>query len=134
MSFNLKKTEEEKRNALAGKLREQRETIEAKVVELNAQIQSLLNNELEPLIADYNADMEDARQLCLDIAEARRSEWDDKSETWQEGERGQEVDTFIGEWENVDLPDLDVPDVPEFVVEFAGDDAEILEGLPEDVG
>ena len=47
--------------------------------------------------AEYEGKVEDAKRLADGIADDLRSEFDDKSENWQEGERGQVVDEWIDE-------------------------------------
>lgn len=79
----------------------------------------------------------EANQRAAGAIAARRdarAEWDEKSEKWQESDRGQEVNGWIDEWENAvsALPDevelvipaeLDCPDL---------DAAELIDGLPEE--
>lgn len=72
-------------------------------------------------IRSYNELVEKARNYTETVAARMREEFDGKSETWQEGDRGQEAEGLINEWEGVDLREVDEPE---------GDHADTLEGLP----
>lgn len=45
----------------------------------------------------------EATSFVEDTASRLRSEWDDKSERWQESDRGSEVDDFISTWESAEI-------------------------------
>lgn len=128
MAFKLTKAQSTELNVLASKLREQAEALETTVTEVNAEIASLVETKVNEQIKSYNETLQEARDLIEGFASDLRGEFDDKSETWQEGDRGQAVSSFVEEYESVDLTDLDTIDM-EISLEVE-DDASTLEALP----
>lgn len=64
-------------------------------------------------ITGYNTALEDARDfLSNDLVGHFNDEFDDKSEKWQEGERGEATRTWIDEFDSLanDFEDIDEPD------------------------
>ena len=110
MTFKLTKDQSAERLALAAELR-------TKAAALNAAIEAF-NRGVEPLcraVADaqagYNATLEVARALAAVIAETAQTQFDARSERWQDGETGIRVRGWIDEWEmNLDELDLDLPE------------------------
>lgn len=90
---------------------------------------------LEESIGAYNAKLEDARSVLTDIHSQAESDFSDKSEKWQEGDKGTATQEWIDtlsealDWFN----DIDMPSEPEELSIddlITGDDpAEVLEGL-----
>lgn len=91
------------------------------------------HNVLLEAVAKYNADVEafneklqEARGFCDDIANEIDNYISDKSDKWQEGERGEAYGAWRDEWQNVDITDIETiadPEAPDF-------DADILDSLP----
>lgn len=70
------------------------------------------------LIRQYNDAQAKALKFTTGIAEDFRAEFDERSEGWQNGERGTAAGDLIGEWEAIDFVDVDpveliAPDVPD---------------------
>lgn len=79
--------------------------------------------DVEPAETAYNDALAEARVFAEEIASDIREAWEDKSETWQESETGQVVDTWASDWEAFaedaedsdlasvafELPELDEP-------------------------
>ena len=63
-------------------------------------------------VAEYNATLEAAREFCVDIAQLGQDEWDDKSEKWQESDRGTDCGGWIDQWRDVDLEAVEEPEFP----------------------
>ena len=74
-------------------------------------------------VAEYNNTLEAAREFCVDIAEASQSEWDDKSEKWQESDRGTECSGWIDQWRDVDLEGLEELEFPHGLLDDLPDSA-----------
>jgi hypothetical protein len=87
-------------------------------------------------------DLELARQKYLDAREAvtnvvtevssrLRAEFDEKSENWQQSDKGSETEDFVCQWEAIENEVEDPDEVPAFdgFVEFG----EALDALPEEV-
>lgn len=127
MPFKMTRAQLKERDAIMQELTEQGELLKSAVTEVNEALSNL--GEIRD---GYNAALEKAKEFVDGIAEEAQSEFDDKSEKWQEGERGDAVSSWIDELRNADLPeeiDLTVPeDIPEPDISHA----ETLGGLPED--
>ena len=99
----------------------------SQVVKINA-LASLLESqadEVKGAISSYNETLANSRSLLEDVACELDSEFENKSERWQEGERGEAVRAWIDLFEETcnDLEDLEMP-------EFSHSEA--LTGLPEE--
>lgn len=131
MAFKLTRSEENRRDILADKLRDARMILDEAVAAQVAIIEdayAAINAALVP----YNEIVEKARGFVEDIASERDSEWDDKSERWQEGERGEAAREWISQWQDAADCEIEtVDDVEVVTVDLElGDLAEFLEGLP----
>lgn len=83
---------------------------------------------LEEAVNDYNDALRAAKDFVDAQAEEFRAEFDDKSETWQAGERAEAVNEFVERWEavsqehdEIDLPDLNLADTLEELDHAVGD-------------
>jgi len=101
MAFKL--TGEEKK-ALAEK---RKASIEAWVEYTNA------ITELQDARERYMAKRTDVLDEVGGIASRLRDEFNDKSENWQQGDKGSDADQFIGEWEGVEVDEPDTVDMPD---------------------
>lgn len=87
-------------------------------------IQALLNKKkelVEDAIAAYNEALVEAESFCSDIAERMSDYQSERTDKWQEGEKGDAYQTWMDEW-TPDFSELDLPDM---------DHAETLADLPE---
>jgi hypothetical protein len=103
-----------------------------------AEFRSKARAELDNL-QDVARDLELAREKYLgarekvveavtDIAGRFRAEFDEKSDTWKESDKGSETEDFISTWESVENDLTDLEDVPAFEDD---DFNETLDNLPE---
>lgn len=58
-------------------------------------------------IAEYNNALDTARGFVTDQASEWRGEYDERSEKWQESDKGQDADERIQSWEDADLSDVE---------------------------
>jgi len=69
-------------------------------------------DDLSNAITNYNEALKDAMAECEKVASDFRNEFEDKSESWQDSDRGQEVAEMIGAWEQLDFDrEVDLPDI-----------------------
>ena len=102
---------------------------------LNAAI-AAFNQAIEPIclpvveaLDGYNAILEKARALSIDVTEAAHGEFDARSERWQQSDKGIFVRIWIEKWE-LSLDDIDL-DMPEPLTEIDPDDRALeIEGAP----
>ena len=133
MSFKMSKASLKQRGEYVQKLRDKRAEIEAVVHQMNMDLRAMLE-EANLRVSEYNEILTEAQGFAADMHSDWESDYEDKSDTWKEGERGEAVSAMLEQWQ--EFAQIDTLDVLEGVaVEvdgFAGDDpADTLEGLPE---
>jgi hypothetical protein len=131
MAFKLDKQEIARRDQIKEELVELRGKLEDAVSTYNAALEGL-KAPVEEALAAYNVAVEEARGFAEDIANQADNEISNKSEKWQEGEKGQAASEWKDAWENEEFSEVEI----QFPEELAIADEEIdhdgrLEGLPE---
>lgn len=117
MAFKLSKHEYAERDRLIEDLRVRKEAFEA----------SQESGEGIPeRLAEFLVTLGETEEFCDGIADRFREEFDEKSENWQEGDRGQEVDALICSWEDADFSEPNLEDPINLELE---DYAQVLEDL-----
>jgi chromosome segregation ATPase len=131
--MKLTKTERTQHDTHVAALREALDTLNQAISDYNEAVASA-HTDLENAAADYNSAMQDAKSFAEDIANERRSKFDDRTEAWQESDRGQSAESFIDAWENFDGEEVeyDTPDTVDEVDDTAADDLENLPVTPDD--
>ena len=129
MSFKLSKVEVKELAAHVSAVTSARHNVEIEF-RLFLKLLSTLPNQVNAAIADYNRAAAAAEAFVHGIAEEHRDDYDDRSERWQESDRGQEALAFVEAWESVSINAIDdivvlTPDAPEF------DSADEIGALPE---
>ena len=103
----LSKTQLAEKVRLLERLREAGSKIEEALADFNRKVEEA-KAPVEQAVEEYNAVLAEAKAFAEGIAADAQSHYDDKSEKWQYGDRGQAYQAWVGEWENVNLDDLDV--------------------------
>src|SRR5262249_22751382 len=88
---------------------------------------------VESAVNAYNEVVEDANGWKEEVASEMQGYIEDRSEKWQEGERGQAYMAWQQEFSDHDLEAIDL-DQPEPLALSTGAQGEILEGLAEEIG
>jgi len=117
------KADIERISELRSKLREAADEIVTAYGPLNSEVANI-----NTLLEAYNQLLTEANGVIEDIASEVQSEIDDKSEKWQEGDRGQAIIDWQSDLENFEFEALEMLDdieVPEL------DHDGQLENLPE---
>ena len=126
MAFTLSKAQDARRTELVDKYRDkfrEYERIFGKSLKLVEQAESDING----AIASLNEVIGEMNEFIEEIKDNWQGQFDDKSETWQEGERGQAVSNLISEWET----QFNIIDDVEFSqIDMADDEIEQFENLP----
>lgn len=131
MAFRLTRAEIKQRDELADKLDEAAEALKSAVEAFNARLEEV-TQDVSSALETYNEAVAEARSFMEDVASERQLEWEDKSERWQEGERGQAAQEWISAWESDPPEDVEI-DVPEGIDEPDLAHAEALRDLPEEM-
>lgn len=130
MAFSLNKKELAQRDEHVSELRAAAEALTA-AVEAYREAVVDLKEPVEEARAAYNEVLERAQAWVADIVSEADSAISDKSEKWQEGEKGQAASSWKDAWEQLDMEEvrIDYPDELEFDEPTHADD---LEQAPED--
>lgn len=126
MAFKLTKEEKIQRNEYVKELQRLEELIEDA-----SKGEDPISQEL---ITEYETAINTASDFASEVESRLQEEFDDKSEKWQEGEKGEEASSFIEEWGGADFTpsDLDAETLKEKGLDFSV--AEVLGNLPEMAG
>jgi hypothetical protein len=128
MAFKLTKDESARRDKILGELQTERSKLEDAISVYNANVEDLKN----PVVAaleQYNAVVEEARGFAEDVANQAEQDYDDKSDKWQEGDKGQAASGWKDEWENADFQEFEI-EFPDELPSDLPEHAETLENLP----
>jgi F0F1-type ATP synthase membrane subunit b/b' len=100
MAIKLTKTDENKFRALLADAEKLQSTLEDEANDYNQKIADAVEH-LNGFVKAYNEKLEEIEEFITDHATEWRSEWEDRSEAGQQNERGEQLNEFILEWENV---------------------------------
>lgn len=122
MAFKLTKSDLQRRGDLAGEMNALRDALNEKIDELRGKIEGEVED-IKTARDELNEKIQEANEWQRDVASEHRSNFEEKSERWQQGDRGQAVEEWIGELE----AELDEADVDE-VVEMCFDNCDCTAG------
>lgn len=129
MAWKLTAAEAKQRDALRDALTDAAELLQAAVAEYNA-VMTEHAEKVQAALDAYNQAVSEARYFRDDIVAEREDDYGDKSEKWQESEKGEAVRSWIDEWEGAELDDLEI-EFPEELDEPDAAHADTLDNLPE---
>jgi hypothetical protein len=128
MAFRADKNTLRVRDALVSQLSEKRAELDKALEAYNEQI-APLSADLRQAVQDYNTLLFDVRALIEEFATEMQGEFEDKSERWREGDRGQSISEWISELESAsDFEDIEFEEPQEIVID-ADDHAALLDDL-----
>jgi hypothetical protein len=128
--MKLSKADQKRKQDLVDRIRAERDRLEDAARAFNEAVDKAAGP-LEAATNKYNEALDEARTFAEEIAGDIESHYDDKSERWQEGERGQAVQEMLGEWQGFEAEDVEVHRPEEY--EPGGEHAaDALESLPEE--
>lgn len=131
MAFRLTKAEDARKTEYETELEQLVGSVTDAQDELREQITKLVDDFNEKYVNPLNEKLEEVRGFVEDIHSERQTDFDGKSERWQEGERGQAAQDWLQEWENGmgDLEDMPLLEAPDVGLDIP-DAANVLAGLP----
>jgi hypothetical protein len=130
VAFKLTKQEDARKSELESELEQLVGDATDGLEVLREKIGELVTEFNEKYVSPLSEKMTEAYGFVEDIVNERQGDFDDKSERWQEGERGQAAQSWIQEWENgmqgleapaeLEAPDLyfDIPDANNALAEL----------------
>ncbi len=130
MTFKLNKSEVAQKAELMGQIADAKLALDTAIENYNSAVAGAKKT-LLPAIETYNETLSAALEFTQDIAGQAQSDIGDKSERWQEGERGQAAVAWGEEWSNAtfDPIEVELPDDLEIDIE---DHADMLDCLPDE--
>jgi hypothetical protein len=123
MGSKLTKAEIEQKGAHAANLKSAWDEVVAAEDEVNEAL-ARYNEQLNA----YNETVVEVNEFKDGIVNALQEYFDEKSEKWQEGDAGQELEALKSEWEGIEIEEID-----HLEIEFPNDPgaADELDGLPD---
>lgn len=130
MAFKLTKQEDARKSELESELEQLVGDATDGLQELRDKIGELVTDFNEKYVTPLAEKMTEAYGFVEDIVNERQTDFDDKSERWQEGERGQAAQSWLQDWESgmqgleapesLEAPDLyfDIPDASNALTEL----------------
>lgn len=131
MAFKLSKQQSTKRAEFVDKLNGLAADIDSAINDYNAAMEEP-RAEVEKAIEAYNEMLAAAREFASDIATAIGEEISEKSDTWQESEKGQAAEEWRLTWEQLYMDDVEI-DFPDELSFDEPEHASDLEAIEEDV-
>jgi oligoendopeptidase F len=117
MAFKLTASEDAKLQKLKADLTEAYTEVETAVNDYNEHVQEL-HQSVDIAMVSYNATLSELRYLVNEISGDKRSEFDEKSDAWKEGDNGSAADEWISTWEGTDLEDATISYPDQLELEF----------------
>lgn len=130
MAFKLDKAEIKRRDELIEQLGKAQAALEDAISSFNEKLSDLRDGLIEK-VNDYNEALADAQSWIEDVKADREGEYEDKSERWQEGEKGQAARAWLDEYEAFELTEVEL-DLPGDIEEPDLSHADELSGLSEE--
>lgn len=126
MAFKFSKTDTERTEGLAQKIRDKRAELEEAIDELNGKLEDEVSS-INETVGELNELLSEANGVVEDIAAEMQGEFDDKSEKWQEGERGEATAEWINELDAFNLEEVEEYKIDP--LEMPEDQAEALDTI-----
>src|SRR5215467_224119 len=130
MAFKLGKEEMLRRDELVEKLNDLAGNVETAVAEYNSKIEEL-RAPVEAALTAYNEAAEDAREFAEGVSNDADEQIQEKSEKWQEGEKGEQACSWRDEWSALDFSAIEI-EFPEEITVEGMDYGATLEQAPEE--
>lgn len=71
------------------------------------------HEEIQNAIGEYNGVIATVTEWRDDLVQQMQDYQGERSDRWQEGDAGQAYQSWIDEWENLDLSEVETPDMPD---------------------
>lgn len=106
MAFKLSKAESKQRDDLVALLKIAEAEVSKYIAAANAQIAPIYERINSTLIT-YNDILEDVREFTESVTSRLEDEFGEKSEKWQDSDKGQAAQALSEDWAAIDLEDIE---------------------------
>jgi uncharacterized protein YukE len=127
----LSKTQQARHEEISQKLATTRDELNEAIQAFNAEVTALHARLLQPKVAEVNVAVSLANAFVEEIHGEQESYFDERSDTWREGDAGSEYENWKNEWE-LSLDELELEDPAPFD-EVDMTDADEFENLQQEV-
>lgn len=131
MAFKLSKEESKQRVDLIARLQDAAEEVETAVSQFNSILEEERGN-VEEKLAAYNSVLAEAKEFAEGVSTRAEEEISEKSDGWQESDRGRAAQEWQEEWANLCLDEAEI-DWPDELSWDEPEHATDLESVTEDV-
>lgn len=100
-----------RKDVLLDELRDKKNDLEAAISDFNAALAEL-RTPVEDAIAAYNEQLAIVKEFTEEVAEHISEYISEKTDSWQESEKGEAANDLLSTWEQIDLDDFEL-DLPE---------------------
>jgi predicted nucleic acid-binding Zn-ribbon protein len=111
MALKLTKKELAERTKLCDDVRSAADVLEEALTDFQDAVQTAYDA-LQDKVTAYNETLAPLREFKDDISSRLEEEISDKSERWQESDKGQAASEWQQEWANADIEDIELDGVP----------------------
>jgi hypothetical protein len=129
----LTKAQIKARDMISGKLSNLRDELTEALEKYNEAVADLFSNEetgLKVAIDAYNEELKNARTWAEEIASDIEGYYDERSDAWKDGDKGQAVEAWKSTFEDFSVEDVEFED-PEALEIDTEDVMELIDQLPE---
>jgi hypothetical protein len=116
VAFKLSKAEIQRRDGYVEDLEKAWSEIEQAVNTYNEGVANL-RAPVEQAVAHYNEVMGEAKGFAEDVASQADGEWDERSEKWQEGEKGEAAAEYRDAWQTIEFEEIELEWPEELAIE-----------------
>lgn len=110
---SLNKQQQAEKGRICEHLRQAASKVESELQRFDEAVQDAAVP-VQQAIESYNEALRNAAEFVENVASDLQSVYDEKSEKWQESERGENFKRWIEEWESIVLDDAEI-EIPESV-------------------
>lgn len=116
---SLNKEQQSKLSQLQSDLQDAQEKVESAIADFNTNINDLWANLVSDSLDNYNKLVQQANEFVEKTRSTMQSYYDERSEKWRIGDRGQDFQGWLVEWDSTELEEIDLTmpeetDVPDF--------------------
>lgn len=113
----LNKEQQENKNRLNQKIHDELDNVEEAINTLNERVKALYAELIVPAVDKLNLTLEEVRNFADEVKSEAQDYFDERSEKWQEGDKGQQYQEWINSMETVaELEDIETVEPDDLMI------------------